>query len=547
MENLIQFYLPCAALLAIIANGLFIKKTFLNWLPLVFLVAGLGKFFGSQVVSDTGEIPSIVQNGPISILLIATFLALSFRQFLSEKGKMIQFVMLGSVYIIGTSVALMIEGNFTSGLSVFNGPKLIFGVVLNIVILAVVFLKFSLVNKIIKVKREDSLALLYKATLFMMIGFAVFLGVFLTGWYGVVFFTSLFIPTLIIISNNENEKFLQMGAVSITAILGIIYLTSFAGDLTFELVKSHLIWGALVTGFMLIIGFFQNLMPESRKLLIGAMSLILIGMTFGLGYLYNIKESMGGVITYSGLLIGVALLVFNSEFKVNFSYSIHNSIVVMSSVFLFAPMFTVIDPFADKGSNADKLEGDQKKVEVVNEKGEKVVLEMNDITEAIGEWDVFLDNSKLKFIVTSHGDQTKGTFKSFSGKINIAEKLEDCEVNMLFDASSISTFNSSRDKEIKNGSDWMDISNFPELSYKAKGFQLKGDKYIVSGELTMKGITKKAEVEFLFDGKGSNEGKDFVIISGKLKIDMTNFGIPQSSEVDKGVEIEFTIEANKVN
>ena len=131
-------------------------------------------------------------------------------------------------------------------------------------------------------------------------------------------------------------------------------------------------------------------------------------------------------------------------------------------------------------------------------------------------------------------------------KISIAEKLEDCSVEMIFDTESFSTYNKTRDKEVKGGSEWMDVPNFPKVTFKAKGFKVEGNTYVTSGELTMKGISKKIPVKFVFDGKGENNGKEFIIVSGSLGLDMTEFGIPESSEVDKGVEIEFTIEANKM-
>lgn len=545
MENLIQVYLPLAALLITLVNGSFLKKSFINWLPLVLILAGLSKFLGDAVISDGGEVPSIIKNGIISILIITTFIALSHRQFLKDKGRKFQFLTLGLIYGIAIGVALAIKGDFTSGLTVFNGPKLILGVVLNALMLAVIYVKFPYLLKWFKLNAQESYPTFYKAILSIIIALSIYLGVFVSGWYGVAFFAAIFLPTLIVISTKENEEFLQSAAISIVAVLLIGFIYSFGTELQFEIGQSHLVWGVFIGIFLIALGSFQGLIEKNSKAMTIVISAVVLGMVFGLGYLYNIKENLGGLITYAGILIGIAVAIFNYSRK-EFSFPINNALIILSSIMLFTPVFEVKDPFGEKGSNADKLESDQKKVEVVNEKGEKVVLELNDITEAVGKYEIFLDNSKLKFIVVSHGNKTKGTFKNYSGSVLIAEKLEDCEVNIEFDATSFSTFNKTRDKELKNESMWMDVDNFPKVNYTAKGFKLEGDKYVAEGELTMKGISKKLKVSFVFDGKGNNDGKDFVIISGNVELEMTDFGIEESSEVDKGVSVEFTIEANKI-
>ncbi|MCB0477054.1 MAG: YceI family protein [Crocinitomicaceae bacterium] len=546
MESLIQVYLPLASLLIILANVLFVKKSFINWLPMVLILAGLSKFLGESVVSDGETVPSIVRNGVLSILILTTFIALSYRQFFRDKGDKWMYVALAVVYAIGAGVAFGIKGNFTSGMTVFTGYKLLLSVALNLLLVAIIYLKLPLLVKWFKIDTESIRPVFFHGAMLMVVALSVYLGVFVTGWYGVAFFASLFLPTLIILSDEDTEYLLQQGAFSVVGLLGLGYVISFGSGLEFYLGHSHLIFGAFIGGFILVIGKLMGLMNDKFKAFKIIMVAVVIGMVYGLGYLYSIKENLGGLITYSGVLIGMLLMIFNSE-KGKYSYSMGTGLITLASILLFAPFFEVVDPFAEKGSNADKIASDQKKVETVNEKGEKVVLELNDITEAKGNWEVFLDNSKLKFVVVSHGNTTKGTFKNYSGTISIKEKLEDCEVTMKFDATSLSTFNKTRDGEIKEGEDWMHVSKFPELEFHAKGFKLEGDKYVTEGDLTMKGITKKVQVSFVFEGKGNNAGKDFIIVSGNLSLDMTNFGIPESSEVDKGVEIEFTVEANKLD
>ncbi len=545
MQDLIQIYLPLTALLVILVNGIFFQKSFLNWLPLVLVLAALGKVYGNAVTLDDGEVPSIVANAPILILTIGTFIALSYRQYLKDRGSRMQLIALTILFGIAAGITFAFSGNYHSGDTIFNGPKLLLSVFLNVMFVAVVFIKLPFLNKIFQLKPEDSRSILYKGVIYMIIALSIYLGVFVTGWYGVTLFASIFLPTMIVLSNDENEDLLQMAVISISSILGIGYVMMNGFGLEFMVSKSEFLWGAFIGGFLLVLGSLSTLIAQSNKAMVILFTGIVLGMVYGLGYLYEIKENLGGLITYVGLLLGIAFFIFGFKHK-GYNFSIQNGILALSAVLLFTPGFEVTDPDAHKGSNADKIEKNQKKLEVTNEKGEKVESEMIDITQAVGEYEVFLDNSKLKFKVVSHGNTTSGTFKKFTGKVKIAEKLEDCSVEMNFDAESFSTYNKTRDKELKGGADWMDVAKFPEVSFEAKGFRVEGNTYVTEGELKMKGISKKIPVKFVFDGKGENNGKEFIIVSGSLGLDMTEFGIPESSEVDKGVEIEFTIEANKM-
>ena len=71
-----------------------------------------------------------------------------------------------------------------------------------------------------------------------------------------------------------------------------------------------------------------------------------------------------------------------------------------------------------------------------------------------------------------------------------SEDFSDATVNMKVDMNTIDTDNDKRDAHLKEA-DFFDTSKFPDLTFQSTSFKKTGtDKYIITGNLTMHGITK---------------------------------------------------------
>ena len=76
-----------------------------------------------------------------------------------------------------------------------------------------------------------------------------------------------------------------------------------------------------------------------------------------------------------------------------------------------------------------------------------------------------------------------------------AEDFSNATVNLKADMNTIDTDNEKRDAHLKTA-DFFDTAKFPDLTFQSTSFKKVGtDKYIISGNLTMHGITKPVSLD----------------------------------------------------
>ena len=85
----------------------------------------------------------------------------------------------------------------------------------------------------------------------------------------------------------------------------------------------------------------------------------------------------------------------------------------------------------------------------------------------------------------------RGEFKSTKGVVKLDDKdLARSSVDVTIDAASIHTREDKRDAHLRSP-DFFDVEKFPTITFKStKVEKAGGDKYKVTGDLTMHGVTK---------------------------------------------------------
>ncbi len=117
-------------------------------------------------------------------------------------------------------------------------------------------------------------------------------------------------------------------------------------------------------------------------------------------------------------------------------------------------------------------------------------------------WKIDAAHSKVRFttkyLVISDVD---GEFKKFDGTVT-ASKADwtDLQATIAVDVTSITTDNEMRDGHLK-GDDFFNAEKYPSITFKSTGIKnLGGNKYVLSGELTIRDVTKKVEIPLAFGG-----------------------------------------------
>lgn len=145
----------------------------------------------------------------------------------------------------------------------------------------------------------------------------------------------------------------------------------------------------------------------------------------------------------------------------------------------------------------------------------------------------------------------RGKFNTFEGTVRFnPEDLSDSGVEVTIDAASIDTDHEQRDEHLRSA-DFLDAENHPTLTFKSTKVEKGDDGYVLTGDLTMRGVTK--EVSFPFEMVGPIKdplGMMRMGVEGGLTVDRRDWGLEWSRAMETGglfvgheVKIELSAEA----
>ena len=138
-------------------------------------------------------------------------------------------------------------------------------------------------------------------------------------------------------------------------------------------------------------------------------------------------------------------------------------------------------------------------------------------------------HSKLGFTVTHLGiSDVSGLFKDFTVKVTTNKAdFSDAVFELSVDVASITTEVEPRDNHLKSA-DFFDVATFPKMTFKSTAIKNTGkDKYQLTGDLTLHGVTKPVTLDLWFRGTINNpmSKKDVTGFQVTGKIDRSEFGI----------------------
>lgn len=151
--------------------------------------------------------------------------------------------------------------------------------------------------------------------------------------------------------------------------------------------------------------------------------------------------------------------------------------------------------------------------------------------------------SKVHFTIKNFGIKTAGEFTGLQGKIYFdPAHINAASFDVSVAASSINTHNGSRDNHLKK-EEYFDVAKYPTLHFKSTKITLpaKEGRYLVAGNLTIKGITKA--VAFYFTAAAKEGGYFF---EGAFEINRRDFKVGGGSLVlQDNLKINLTVMAKK--
>jgi polyisoprenoid-binding protein YceI len=170
------------------------------------------------------------------------------------------------------------------------------------------------------------------------------------------------------------------------------------------------------------------------------------------------------------------------------------------------------------------------------------------------EWQIDAPHSSVQFKV-SHLVISKvvGSFTDFSGKLSFDGKdVSGGSIQMTIQVASIDTDNADRDGHLTSP-DFFEAEKYPEMSFKSKSVsKAEGGKFGLTGDLTIKGVTKEITFDCEFHGSVDFMGTSKAGFSAETTIDRQDFGLSWSRALETGglvvgneVEISLELEFNQ--
>jgi polyisoprenoid-binding protein YceI len=173
------------------------------------------------------------------------------------------------------------------------------------------------------------------------------------------------------------------------------------------------------------------------------------------------------------------------------------------------------------------------------------------VVPAPGVYDLDQAHTTVEF-VARHLMITKvrGRFATFSGSLNVAEVPEESSVEVTIDASSVQTSQEQRDAHLRSA-DFFEVDKYPNLTFKSTSVKLDGDGWKVTGDLTVRDVTRPVVLDVEFDGANTTPwGTQAIAFSASTEIDREDWGLTYNQALETGgvvvgkkVRIELNVEA----
>ena len=179
---------------------------------------------------------------------------------------------------------------------------------------------------------------------------------------------------------------------------------------------------------------------------------------------------------------------------------------------------------------------------------------MTTLNELNGTYTIDPSHTRIGFS-TRHAMVTKvrGAFNEVEGSATTGPNLEGASIEVTMQAASIDTRSADRDGHLKSA-DFFDVETYSTLTFRSTEVTaVDGDTLRVTGDLTIKDVTRPVTVDFEFAGAAQDPfGNERIGFEGSTVVNRKDFGLTWNAVLETGgvlvsekVTLEFEISAIK--
>ena len=177
------------------------------------------------------------------------------------------------------------------------------------------------------------------------------------------------------------------------------------------------------------------------------------------------------------------------------------------------------------------------------------------LTELTGTWTLDPAHTRIGF-VARHAMVTKvrGSFNEFEGTAVLdGANPANSHAEVTIKAASIDTRNAQRDEHLRSN-DFLAMDEHPEITFTSTGVRQADDTtFELTGDLTIRGITKSVTIPFTFEGAAKDPfGNLRAGFEGSVAINRKDWGVNWNAALEGGgvlvsdrVTLEFEVSAIK--
>ncbi|MFC5679425.1 YceI family protein [Aeromicrobium endophyticum] len=158
---------------------------------------------------------------------------------------------------------------------------------------------------------------------------------------------------------------------------------------------------------------------------------------------------------------------------------------------------------------------------------------MSSTAVTTGTWALDPSHTEIGFTVRHLVSKVRGKFETFEGTITSADDVTASSVNVSIDLASVNTGTADRDAHLRSG-DFFNAEENPKMTFVSTSIVEKGEgEFVVTGDLTIKGVTKSVDLATEFLGEGGDPwGGTRVGLEASTTISRKEFGIDFNIPVD---------------
>ena len=147
--------------------------------------------------------------------------------------------------------------------------------------------------------------------------------------------------------------------------------------------------------------------------------------------------------------------------------------------------------------------------------------------------------------------KVRGSFHSWSGTIDYdADNVEKSSVQVEIDVGSIDTREPKRDGHLKSA-DFFDAEHHPKIAFRSTKVEKTPDGLRVTGDLTMRGVTKPVALEVEEGGSAKDPwGNTRLLWAARTTVNRKDWGLNWNQVLEAGgvlvsekIDLEFEIQA----